>query len=129
MASRTGPKYGEQQALFDIAQIPDAAQARANHLAEWWLERAREDIRYMVPKAIAYGSADLQVMGEAMLTLMPQCRGKVDGQELAISFYLLGKVARLFGAYVQGEKPSDDTWHDAHIYARMAEHVREFGQW
>lgn len=118
-----------QERLFDVSEIPDEAQERADHLAQWWLQTCQEDIKYLVPKAIQYGSADLEIMGEAMLVLLPECRGKVEGQELAVAFYLLGKVARMFGAYAQGQRPSDDTWYDARIYGGMGQHIRQFGGW
>jgi len=102
---------------------------RAEDLANWWMDHAAAEVRKLVPKAIAYGSADLQVMGEAMLSLMPGLRGVVEGQELAIWFYVLGKVARLVGGYAQGELPDIDSWYDLRIYGGMAEHVREKGGW
>jgi hypothetical protein len=103
--------------------------ARADELAAWWLQHAKDEIAKLVPKAIAYGSADLKVMGEAMLQLHPKLQGVVNGQELAIWFYVLGKVARLVGGYAQGELPDIDSWYDLRIYGGMAEHVREKGGW
>jgi len=104
---------------------------RAKDLADWWRQMADDEINVVVPKAIEYGSADLAVMGRAMVMLLPRT-GKVDpsgGQEMACAFYCLGKVARLFGAYEQGALTSDDTWVDLGIYCRMAQRIRETGRW
>lgn len=131
--SKPPPKTGVYTVVretdLDISQFDAEQTERAIHLAEWWMTNAVQEMLTLVPKAIEYGSADLRVMGDAMLVLMPQLQGVVDGQELAIAFYQLGKVARLFGGYAQGHSPSDDTWYDQRIYAAMAAHVREFGKW
>lgn len=118
-----------QETLFDVEDVPDTHQMLVNKMVSWWMEQAASEISTMAPRAIEYGAADLEIMGESMLLLMPQCRGVVSGEELAIAFYALGKVARLFGAYEQGMKPKDDTWDDMAIYARMAKYVRENGAW
>lgn len=119
----------EEMTLFDINEIPTAAQTRANELAAWWMEEAAKEVANLVPKAINYGSVDLDIMGEAMLAMMPQLRGIVSGQELAIAFYLQGKISRLIGGYEQGVLPNRDTPEDIKIYAGMLLRVREAGKW
>lgn len=109
---------------------------RVKALEAWWRQVAEDEIGRTVPKAMEYGSADLKIIGEALLLAMPKLaegltleeRQKV-GQELGIAFYLLGKTSRLFGAYERGRLPSDDTWFDIGIYAKMARRVREAGEW
>ena len=98
-------------------------------LDAWWRDDTEVELAGVMPKAIEYGSSDLRLMGQAMLMFMPQCEGKVDAEELAIAFYALGKTARLIGAYVDGRVPSEDTWHDLAVYAKMAKRVRAVGQW
>lgn len=124
-------KHGtfDQGRLFDPKGIPDERLGRADELAAWWMEQSAGEVANLVPKAISYGSVDLDLMGDAMLLLMPHLVGKVDKQELAIAFYLLGKVSRIVGALEQGVAPSRDSWEDASIYARMALRVREAGNW
>lgn len=85
-------------------------------------------------KALEYGGSDLLIMGKSMESLIPH--GELDGEarsragiEMAIGFYLQGKVSRLFGAWNKGREPSEDTWHDAEIYCKMARYVRRFGAW
>lgn len=119
----------DQRWSFPTEGMTDEQRVRASALANWWMRKAAAEVKQMVPKAIAYGSSDLKVMGEAMLELHPQMRGVVDGQELAIWFYVQGKIARLLGGYAQGELPDEDSWWDLKVYAGMAQHVREFGGW
>lgn len=114
---------------YDTTGMTPEQTQRADALAHWWMNKAAAEVAKMVPKAIAYGSSDLKVMGEAMLELHPRMRGVVDGQELAIWFYVQGKIARLLGGYAQGELPDEDSWWDLKVYAGMAQHVREFGGW
>lgn len=94
-------------------------------------ERDMVDLRR---KALEYGGSDLLIMGKSMESLIPH--GELDGEarsragiEMAIGFYLQGKVSRLFGAWNKGREPSEDTWHDAEIYCKMARYVRRFGAW
>lgn len=98
-------------------------------LQEWWNKTSKDEIDSMLPKVIEYGANDLKIMGDAMLLLKPELQGKVEPEELAIAFYALGKVARIMGAYADGVAPSDDSWHDLAIYARMAQRVRDAGYW
>lgn len=100
-----------------------------SRLQEWWHATTKDEIDSMMPKVIEYGSNDLKMMGEAMLGLKPELADKIEPEELAIAFYALGKIARIFGAYQDGSAPSDDSWHDLAIYARMAQRVRDAGYW
>jgi hypothetical protein len=67
------------------------------------------------------------VLGAAMRPLVP--RAAVSDEELAIAFYAYGKLSRIIGAISDGRRPSDDCWHDLGVYARMAQRVRETGDW
>lgn len=89
----------------------------------WWGEICDLDFQEYSRKATEYGSADLEIMGEAMRQLVQD--EDADGEEMAIAFYLLGKVARMFGAYAKGQEPSDDTLHDLTVYSMMARWGRE----
>ena len=119
----------EELVLFDINEIPKEGHVRANELASWWMEEAAKEVANLVPKAINYGSVDLDIMGEALLSLLPRLRGIVSGQELVIAFYLQGKISRLIGGYEQGVLPNRDTPEDIKIYAGMLLRVRETGTW
>ena len=95
----------------------------------WWMNQALHEAKVMVPRAAEYGAKDLELMGVGMHMMMPDVHPDVPHEELAIAFYVLGKVARLIGAYEEGHVPKDDTWDDLAIYSRMAKYVREHGKW
>lgn len=103
--------------------------ARSEELFDWWMSTSLEEAEQVIPKAIEYGSADLAIMGEALLLLLPHLKGVVSGEELAVGFYALGKVARLFGSWEAGRAGSVDSWHDLRVYAKMAMRIREEGSW
>lgn len=98
-------------------------------LATWWEATTRAELASMLPKVTEYGSHDLQIVGEALILLNPKLAGKAHPAEVGIAFYALGKIARIIGAYADGHSPSDDTWHDLAIYARMAQRVRDADTW
>ena len=100
-----------------------------DYLETWWEDTTEDELRSMLPKVIEYGSHDLGVIGDIMMLMRPELRGKVHPAELGIAFYALGKVARIMGAYADDIAPSDDSWHDLAIYARMAQRVRDAGGW
>lgn len=134
---RVGPPAGggpggcrPDQGRLDVEEGPSREEHLAQVLETWWLTQAEKEIERTVPKAVEYGAADLEVMGAAMLHLVPkERRSRQTGLEMALAFYALGKVARLFGAFERGDLPSEDTWFDLGVYCRMAERVREFGEW
>ena len=98
-------------------------------LRAWWDKTTQDEIESMMPKVVEYGSNDLKMIGDALLALRKDLRGTVEPDELAVAFYALGKIARILGAYEDGNTPSDDSWHDLAIYARMALRVRDAGDW
>jgi hypothetical protein len=96
-------------------------------ISEIWMELARAEIERVLPKAMEYGSTDLEVLGRGLRALAP--RTIVPDQELAIVFYVWGKVSRIMGAVADGRAPSDDAWHDLGVYARMVQIIRKRGGW
>lgn len=105
-------------------------EALRKELTDWWMDLAKDEVNAVIPKAVEYGASDLDVMAAAMVLLLPEpMRDRRVGLEMAVAFYALGKVARLFGAFEQGKLPSDDTWHDLGVYCRMAQRIRETGAW
>lgn len=112
-------------------EAPDAT------LVGWWRQASQQDFELAGAKADEYGSIDLEIMGEAMLRTLPRdvfdamdipTRQHV-GQQMAIGFYLLGKVGRMLSACQRGQAPSLDTWRDAGIYAMMGRRVNQTGRW
>lgn len=108
-------------------------------LIDWWMRQADKEVQAVAPKALEYGAADLKIMGQGMLHLMPQEGGVpmmdgreatiIDGMQMAVAFYALGKVARLFGAYEKGKRPNPDSWHDLSVYCRMNLYISDFERW
>lgn len=98
-------------------------------LTDWWNQTTKDELKSLLPKATEYGSHDLEIIGQALLLLNPKLQGKTHPAEIGIAFYALGKIARIIGAYADGHQPSDDSWHDLAIYARMAQRVRNAGDW
>lgn len=110
-------------------------EPRSQELLEWWMHTAFEDFMATVPKMIEYGgttegSADLQLIGENLATLLDQ-HDSTDAvkQEMGCWFYLQGKIARLVTDYKQKRAGKSDTWFDASIYTMMARRIQERGQW
>ena len=94
-------------------------------LNEFWDTQMPETLR----KAHAYGSADLALIGASMLMVLPEESRHLNGERLGISFYLQGKIARVFGAIEHGSTPTEDTFYDIAIYAIMALRCLQEGSW
>lgn len=112
-----------------------AIEATVAEITKWWADLAAGDAATTAPKAVEYGAADLEIMGAAMQSLFPgidaysSAHQAAIGREMAVGFYALGKVARLFGAYQRGELPGEDCWFDLSVYSIMARRIRETGRW
>lgn len=121
----TNPLIRSLMAEFAPGEMP-------NDLEPWWRRLTETDIERTAPKTAEYGSHDLEIMGRTMVGAYPMPEGAdLDriGQEIAVAFYLLGKVGRLFSAWQNGKEPSADTIFDIRIYATMLARIREFGGW
>lgn len=100
----------------------------APSLADWWERTSRKDLEQMLPKIEEYSAIDLEIMGAAMEAAFPKLP-KGAGKEFACQFYLLGKVARAIGAFMESRLPSADTYKDETAYSKMARRIREAGTW
>lgn len=106
-------------------------------LARWWVEKSQEDVSAISGKAREYGgehrASDLTDLGRDLADLMGLTKEaqRTDAalQELAIYFYIDGKLGRWKAALLEGRRVSDDTLHDIKIYATMAQRIREVGGW
>jgi hypothetical protein len=103
----------------------------ASELQAWAMGKINADIESIIPKAMEYGAIDLEMMGVGLVeqTKVPWTNPLQAGLEMAIVFYLQGKVARCISAISAGHLPTDDTLKDIRVYAMMLAHVREFGYW
>ena len=115
-------------------------------LAQWWRDKAEDEIAGVIPKAIEYGSDDLEEMGRTLLNMMghrcnrdcilpdedPNATGGIlqaHAQEVGIWFYTLGKMARWTAAVKAGKRVSTDTLLDMGVYSTMARRIRVNGSW
>ena len=133
-AATNGPRHGS--VLSPLAMLAEGDFDRQWEKFEQFARTTFEDdLKRARAKAQEYGSHDLEIMGTSMEALFPDS-GKLDAQsrhaagiEMAISFYLLGKVSRMFGGFKKGTTPGDDSWRDGSIYSMMARFVRANGRW
>lgn len=98
-------------------------------LRSWWFDQAGIEIDSTVPKAIEYGSTDLQDIGRDLARTAGRQVTDEEAAELGVYFYLRGKLSRWTSAIERGERPSDDTLFDLGVYVRMAQRIRHAGGW
>lgn len=98
-------------------------------LSEWWLDHASEEASKTIAKMEEYGAGDLAMIGHSISKMANrQVEDQKQAAELGIVFYALGKIARVLSAVEDGNIPSDDTWFDLAVYAKMALAIRS-GAW
>lgn len=129
--------YVEKMASPRLPEVPPVNSGDVGAaLTRWWVEKAEKEARELVPKAVEYGGAhrasDLTQLGRTLAELMEASDGREEDaelQELAIYFYLQGKMGRWQAALLEGRRVSDDTIHDLGIYVKMVQRIREAGGW
>lgn len=118
---------------IDWGRLGDTKGERVALLKKFWQDMTDEEIEKVIPKAVEYGSADLEVMGEGMKVLLRSVFKRpiedAEALEMACAFYALGKVARMFGAYADGRMPNEDAAYDLGVYCRMIQKIRKTGSW
>ena len=99
-------------------------------LRDWWLSTAHADMAMVAPKAVEYGSVELEEMGAALARMMGRSDLSAARRvELACWFYAMGKMQRWTAAVTRGEFVSDDTLTDLGVYTLMVRRAREAGTW
>ena len=99
-------------------------------LRDWWLSTAQVDMAMVAPKAVEYGSVELEEMGAALARMMGRSDlSRARRVELACWFYAMGKMQRWTAAVTRGEFVSDDTLTDLGVYTLMVRRAREAGTW
>lgn len=98
-------------------------------LTEWWMDKAEEEVRRTVPKAVEYGALDLIQIGQDLALTAGREVTDEEAAELGVYFYVRGKLARWTDAIVRGDRVSDDTLFDLGVYIRMAQRIRDAGGW
>lgn len=122
--------------VHEQAQIEHDRRIAVFDLTDWWRSQSEAEIEAVVPKAVEYSSVDLAMLGEWLMAFNPGLWAGAGAEErraiaaeMGTAFYIMGKVARMVGAYSEGRIPSDDTLHDIAVYTKMAQRIRHTGQW
>lgn len=114
-----------------------AANARAQKLAEWWRGQAESEIEQTVAKATEYSGTlgglpqDLVDLGRQIAFVQRREHDFSDAElaEIGVWAYIQGKVNRWSSALRNGRMVSDDSLLDIGVYVRIAQHVRDTGEW
>ena len=92
-----------------------------------------DDLDSVKRQIIEYAAIDLEMMGMGLLEQsgmgVPDDERAKVGIEMALIFYLQGKIARCVSSISAGRLPDDDTYKDMRVYSLMLAHAREFGHW
>lgn len=118
-----------------VRRVPAAPELEAELdrmqkvLSDWWLERAKQEIEQVVPKAVEYGANSMIEVGRTLARLQHRTVTDEEAIELACMFYIAGKVGRWVDAVAANKRVSDDTLHDIGVYVRMAQRNRDVGGW
>lgn len=120
---------GSAPAAASPADPGTSVEALAD-LRDWWLSTAQADMAMVAPKAVEYGSVELEEMGAALARMMGRSDLSAARRvELACWFYAMGKMQRWTAAVTRGEFVSDDTLTDLGVYTLMVRRAREAGTW
>lgn len=96
----------------------------------WWESQANKDAVLVSEKFKEYGTTALSDLGYQMAELMGWDRpSRQEAQELAVYYFMLGKMARWKNALLRGEGVSNDTLTDLACYAMIARKARHSGGW
>lgn len=98
-------------------------------LTDWWLKRAEDEARAVVPKATEYGSNSLMQLGRKQAQLQGRVVPDDEALELGCWINLVQKVERWTDSVMRSERPSEDTIYDCGIYVKMAQRIRDAGSW
>lgn len=115
----------EAAEAFAEAVAPDPVE----ELTAWWLKRAEDEARAVVPKAVEYGSNSLMQLGRKMAQMQGREVSNEEALELGCWVNTVQKVERWTDAVMRGDRPSDDTPYDIGIYVKMAQRIRDVGSW
>lgn len=106
-----------------------AERPAAERLTDWWMTQALREAEAVVPKAVEYGANSMIEVGRSMARLAKREVSDEEAIELAVMFYVAGKLGRWIDAAAEGNRPSDDTIYDIGIYIKMAQRNRDVGSW
>jgi hypothetical protein len=127
--SLTSREALEAYAVSDWFRDETPASPAVSELTGWWLRQAEAEARAVVPKAVEYGANSMIEVGRSMARLAKREVSDEEAIELAVMFYISGKLGRWIDAAAEGRRPSDDTIYDIAVYTRMAQRNRAVGSW
>lgn len=140
--------YDEETSTMSF-HVPD----QQKDLFVWWMGTSWSDYEAGAPKVDEYGAHDIEIMGAVLAVFLFKehieevfakigplaVDGDVEkaltyshdkiGREVAVWFYILGKVARLVSDYLAQRPGKPDTWHDITFYSMMARRIQKTGRW
>lgn len=110
---------------------------RITELAQWWREQAESEIEQTAAKAVEYSGllgglpADLVDLGRQIAFVQRREHEFTDAElaEIGVWSYIQGKVNRWSSALRNGRMVSQDSLLDIGVYVRIAERIRQTGQW
>lgn len=117
--------FGELHKLADLV----CDRREAEPVVRWWVQHAISEAQATLPKALEYGDTELIDMGKVLGHLQGFELQDPPAMELAIWSYVQGKLGRWTSALRRGQRVSQDTLFDLAVYAKMAQKVRETGEW
>jgi hypothetical protein len=123
--------------LDPLDYVRDEHPDLAAELAAWWRQSAENEIAQTVAKAVEYSGAggglpqDLVDNGRQIAFVQRRERDFTDAElaEIGVWAYLVGKINRWSSALRNGQPVSDDTLLDIGVYVRIAQRIRQKGQW
>lgn len=111
-----------------VAESMDPSRLEAE-LTEWWMDRAEEEVRRTVPKAVEYGSHSLTQLGRTLAQLQGREVDDEEALELGCWINAVQKMGRWTDSVMRGERCSDDSIYDLGVYVRMTQRIRDSGGW
>lgn len=116
-----------------LARCDVIARESVHELIGWWQGQAAEEAAALADKVVEYGgegrALDLIDLGRMIASIGGREVNEAEAQEIGCAMYAYGKMGRIIVAIREGRRPSDDSWYDLGVYARMAQRIRAVGGW
>jgi hypothetical protein len=119
------PAVGVESNRFGVAPERTPEQEAKDKAREFWMQTAEADFEKCWAKAVQRSAVDLTALG----SVFPGSTEEGARIRRGITFYAMGKAARISGRVAAGEEPNPDDELDLRVYSFMLAYVREFGGW
>lgn len=119
---------------YDVPAPPlPGMEPEPQSLEQWWVDQATTEAANLAAKVTEYGgegrAVDLIDIGRQIAAIGGREVSEAEAQEIGCAFYACGKMGRIMVALREGRMPSDDSWYDLGVYARMVQRIRAVGGW